>query len=129
MSKLMHKYGGLCFVDFAASAPYVKIDMHPKDKSEKLDAIFFSPHKFLGGPGASGVMVFNKSLYKNKVPDHPGGGTVLWTNPWGEQEYFENIEVREDGGTPGFLQTIKAALSILLKEKMGIENRIGLLKN
>ncbi len=122
MSKLMHKYGGVCFVDFAASAPYVKIDMHPEDKSEKLDAIFFSPHKFLGGPGASGVMVFNKLLYKNKVPDHPGGGTVLWTNPWGEQEYFENIEVREDGGTPGFLQTIKAALSILLKENMGIEN-------
>lgn len=122
MAKLMHKYNGLCFVDFAASAPYVKVDMHPEDKLETLDAIFFSPHKFLGGPGSSGIVIFNKSLYKNKVPDHPGGGTVLWTNPWGEQEYFKNIEVREDGGTPGFLQTIKAALSILLKEKMGIEN-------
>ncbi len=122
MAKLMHKHGGLCFIDFAASAPYFKIDMHPKDKMEALDAIFFSPHKFLGGPGSSGVMVFHKELYQNKVPDHPGGGTVLWTNPWGKQEYFSNIEVREDGGTPGFLQTIKTALSVLLKEEMGIEN-------
>ncbi len=122
MARIMHQYGGLCFVDFAASAPYVEIDMHPADELETLDAIFFSPHKFLGGPGSSGVMIFNKAIYKNKVPDHPGGGTVKWTNPWGEQEYFENIEVREDGGTPGFLQTIKAALAILLKEEMGVQN-------
>ncbi len=122
MAKLMHQNDGLCFVDFAASAPYVKIDMHPDDELKKLDAIFFSPHKFLGGPGSSGIMLFDKSIYKNKIPDHPGGGTVLWTNPWGEQEYFENIEVREDGGTPGFLQTIKASLAILLKENMGTEN-------
>jgi len=122
MAKIMHRHGGLCFVDFAASAPYLKIDMHPENEEEALDAIFFSPHKFLGGPGASGIMIFNKALYKNKVPDHPGGGTVLWTNPWGEQEYFEDIETREDGGTPGFLQTIRASLAILLKEEMGIEN-------
>lgn len=122
MAEIMHRNDGFCFADFAASAPYTKIDMHPDNPLQKLDAIFFSPHKFLGGPGSSGIMVFDRVLYKNKVPDRPGGGTVLWTNPWGEQRYFDNVELREDGGTPGFLQTIKASLAILLKEEMGIES-------
>ncbi|MGB3608113.1 aminotransferase class V-fold PLP-dependent enzyme [Psychroserpens sp.] len=120
VAELMHKHGGVCFVDFACSAPYVHIDMHPKDELRSLDAIFFSPHKFLGGPGTSGVLLFNKKLYKNMIPDCPGGGTVSWTNPWGEHKYIDNIEDREDGGTPGFLQTIKTALAIKLKEQMGI---------
>lgn len=124
VAKLMHQHGGVCFVDFACSAPYVDIDMHPEDKDAQLDAIFFSPHKFLGGPGTSGVLVFNKKLYKNMVPDCPGGGTVSWTNPWGEHKYIDNIEDREDGGTPGFLQTIKSALSIKLKEQMGVANML-----
>ena len=122
VAKLMHRNNGLCFVDFACSGPYVKIDMHPEDPESYLDAIFFSPHKFLGGPGTSGVLVFNKKLYKNVVPDHPGGGTVSWTNPWGEHKYVDNIEDREDGGTPGFLQVIKTALAVNLKEQMGVEN-------
>ncbi len=120
-AETMHQYGGYCFVDFSASAPYVSIDMHPKKKVQRLDAIFFSPHKFLGGPGASGVIIFNKKLYLNKIPDHPGGGTVTWTDPWGGHHYHDDIEIREDGGTPGFLQGIKASLAILLKEEMGIE--------
>lgn len=118
----IHKHGGYCFVDFACSAPYVVIDMHPSDESQRLDAIFFSPHKFLGGPGTSGILIFNKVLYKNSIPDQPGGGTVLWTNPWGEHRYFDDIELREDGGTPGFLQAIRTALAIELKEQMGIDN-------
>ncbi|MEZ4802942.1 MAG: aminotransferase class V-fold PLP-dependent enzyme [Gelidibacter sp.] len=122
IAKLMHQNGGVCFVDFACSAPYVNINMHPDDEEQSLDAIFFSPHKFLGGPGTSGVLIFNKKLYKNMIPDCPGGGTVSWTNPWGEHKYIDNIEDREDGGTPGFLQTIKTALSIKLKEQMGVEN-------
>jgi len=120
MAKLMHMHGGVAFIDFAASAPYDEIDMHPDDPEEQLDAIFFSPHKFLGGPGSSGVLIFNSSLYHNAVPDQPGGGTVDWTNPWGEYKYLDNIELREDGGTPGFLQAIKAALSMELKEQMGV---------
>ncbi len=122
LSKMIHQAGGYCFVDFAASAPYVKIDMHPEDYEERLDAVFFSPHKFLGGPGSSGVLIFNSDLYNRKVPDHPGGGTVDWTNPWGKHKYMDNIEMREDGGTPGFLQTIRASLAVLLKEKMGVDN-------
>ena len=122
VAKIMHQNKGLCFVDFACSGPYVNINMHPSDAESYLDAIFFSPHKFLGGPGTSGVLLFNKNLYKNSVPDCPGGGTVSWTNPWGEHKYIDNIEDREDGGTPGFLQVIKTALAIQLKEKMGIDN-------
>jgi len=122
VAKIMHQNNGLCFVDFACSGPYVKIDMHPEDSESYLDAIFFSPHKFLGGPGTTGVLVFNKKLYRNMVPDNPGGGTVSWTNPWGEHKFIDNIEDREDGGTPGFLQAIRTALAIQLKEKMGIDN-------
>lgn len=120
VAKIMHENNGVCFVDFACSGPYVTIDMHPDDE-RYLDAIFFSPHKFLGGPGTSGVLVFNQNLYKNNVPDCPGGGTVSWTNPWGEHKYIDNIEDREDGGTPGFLQVIKTALAIQLKEQMGVD--------
>lgn len=123
ISKLIHKYKGLCFVDYACSAPYVDIDMH-KDNECYFDAIFFSPHKFLGGPATSGVLIFNKNLYKNTIPDNPGGGTVTWTNPWGEHSYIDDIEAREDGGTPAFLQTIKIALAIKLKDEMGVENII-----
>lgn len=123
MAKLMHEYGGVCFVDFAASAPYVNIDMHPTDDPmKKLDAILFSPHKFLGGPGTSGVLIFDASLYHNQAPDNPGGGTVDWTNAWGEYKYVDDIEAREDGGTPGFLQAMRTALCIEVKNKMGVEN-------
>ncbi len=122
IAKIMHQHGGLCFVDFACSAPYIDIDMHPADELAYLDAIYFSPHKFLGGPGSNGILIFHSKLYNNRVPDHPGGGTVDWTNPWGEHKYHEEIEAREDGGTPGFLQTIRVALAIQLKDKMGVKN-------
>ena len=122
LAKIMHQNGGLCFIDFAANAPYEDMDMHPKDPEQKLDAIFFSPHKFLGGPGSSGVLIFDKKLYANNIPDVPGGGTVDWTNPWGGHKYIDDIEAREDGGTPGFLQRIRIALAIKLKEQIGTKN-------
>ncbi len=118
LAKTMHAHGGVCFFDFAASAPYVDIDMHPNEPECRMDAIFFSPHKFLGGPGACGILVFNKNLYRNEVPEIPGGGNVKWTTPWGKHRFFEGLETKEDGGTPGIIQTIKAALAIQLKEKM-----------
>ncbi len=120
VAKLMHQHGGLCFVDFACSAPYIDIDMHP-DEEAYLDAIYFSPHKFLGGPSSSGILIFNQKLYNNKIPDNPGGGTVDWTNPWGEHKYHDEIEAREDGGTPAFIQTIRVALCVRLKDEMGVD--------
>ncbi len=92
LSKIIHAYGGISFIDFACSAPYVKIDMHPADPLMKLDAISFSPHKFIGGPGSPGVLIFDSNLYSNKSPDDPGGGTVDWTNPWGEYKFISDIE-------------------------------------
>ncbi|HWK06781.1 MAG TPA: aminotransferase class V-fold PLP-dependent enzyme [Puia sp.] len=132
IASVMHEYGGLCFVDFACSAPYVHINMHPeagaglpedprRPGNADLDAIYFSCHKFLGGPGTPGVLIFNRGLYKNCIPDQPGGGTVLYSNPWKVHEYITNVEQREDGGTPPILQGIKAALCIRLKEEMGVE--------
>lgn len=120
IAAILHANGGLCFVDFACSAPYVAMDMHPADPLRALDAIYFSPHKFLGGPGSCGILVFSASLYNARVPDQPGGGTVTWTNPWQQHRYFDNIEVREDGGTPGFMQLIRAALAVQLKNAMGV---------
>lgn len=124
VAKMVHAHGGLCFVDFACSAPYVHIDMHPREEGAHLDAIYFSPHKFLGGQGTPGVLIFHKKLYKNIIPDQPGGGTVTYTNPWKHHEYINDIEHREDGGTPPFLQGIKAALAVKLKEEMGTENML-----
>jgi len=122
VAEIMHKAGGLIFVDFACSAPYIEINMRPENTWQHLDAIYFSPHKFLGGPGTTGVLIFDPKLYKNRVPDNPGGGTVDWTNPWGEHKYLESIEAREDGGTPAFLQTIRVAMCVQLKEQMGVGN-------
>ncbi|WP_343744223.1 aminotransferase class V-fold PLP-dependent enzyme [Chitinophaga sp.] len=120
IAKLVHRYSGWCFVDFACAAPYCHINLHPEDAAASLDAVYFSPHKFLGGPGTPGVLIFNKNLYHNAVPDHPGGGTVDYTNPWHGHDYTADIAQREDGGTPPFLQGIKAAMCIRLKENMQV---------
>lgn len=120
LAKVMHRNGGIIIADFAASAPYVAMNMHPAEVSEALDAILFSPHKFLGGPGSCGVLVFNKTLYTTECPDVVGGGNVKWTDPWGNYAYHDDIETREDAGTPGFLQVMRAALAIRLKEKMTV---------
>ncbi len=124
VAAIMHEFDGLCFVDYACSAPYVTINMHPGSRPKDLDAIYFSFHKFLGGPGTPGVLVFNNRLYRNRVPDQPGGGTILYSNPWGVREYTPDIQQREDGGTPPILQGIKAAMCIRLKEEMGVENML-----
>ncbi|HTR28209.1 MAG TPA: aminotransferase class V-fold PLP-dependent enzyme [Puia sp.] len=118
IARVMHEAGGWCFVDFATAAPYEKMDM------TAVDAIYFSIHKFLGGPGTPGVLVFNRKLYAHGVPDQPGGGTILYSNPWGGREYVSDIEAREDGGTPPILQGIKAGLCIRLKEEMGIDRML-----
>jgi selenocysteine lyase/cysteine desulfurase len=135
IARVMHAHGGLCFVDFAAAAPYVGMDMHPggglcggggsgsgadATAGDDLDAIYFSGHKFLGGPGTPGVLIFNRALYRNLVPDQPGGGTLLYSNPWHGRDYVDDIEAREDGGTPPVLQAIKLGLCVRLKEEMGV---------
>ena len=120
MAAVMHRHKGYCFVDFAASAPYVNMNMHPEKEEEKLDAVFFAPHKFLGGPGTPGVVIFDQDLHPGE-PCIIGGGNVKWAKPWGGYGVAPHPEAMEDAGTPAFLQTIKAALAISLKEEMGVE--------
>ncbi|MEP7196493.1 MAG: aminotransferase class V-fold PLP-dependent enzyme [Saprospiraceae bacterium] len=122
IAEMIHDAGGYCFVDFACSAPYVNINMHPENPKQFLDAVFISPHKFLGGPGTPGIMVINNRICNNIVPDNSGGGTVKFTTPWKYHEYIDEIEEREDGGTPPFLQGIKAGLCFKLKKEMGVAN-------
>lgn len=121
LAEMIHQAGSWIVVDYTAAAPYESINMHPAAPEQQLDAIVFSPHKFLGGPGSPGVLIFNRHLYpEGESPDNPGGGTVKWVNAWGEYRFLDDPEAREDGGTPPILQTIRAAMAIRVKESIGI---------
>ncbi len=118
VAEILHAAGALAFFDFAAIAPYAAIDMRPS-AAGVFDALYFSPHKFLGGPGSAGVLLIHERIYRADLPPTVGaGGTVDFVNFDG-QEYNPDIEVREKPGTPGIIQTIRAALAMELKERMG----------
>ncbi len=125
ISILLHRHGALSFWDFAAAAPYVSIAMSPRDDGVDghlayKDAVFISPHKLIGGPGTPGLLVARKELFTNRVPAVPGGGTVAYVNPF-EHRYLDDIEHREEGGTPAILGSIRAGLVFQLKEAVGAE--------
>lgn len=121
IARICHRYEALIFFDFAAVAPYIEIDMN-RDQESYFDAIFFSPHKFLGGPGTSGILVFNENIYRLDLPPTTaGGGTVTYVG-FSDHDFAADIETREKAGTPPILQTIKAALVLDLKERIGIDN-------
>ena len=121
VAKVIHANGGIACFDFAACAPYVEINMSPADEGY-LDAIVFSPHKFLGGPGASGVLVFNEKIYQSDLPPSvAGGGTVAYVTSR-EEMFLDDIEERELAGTPGILQTLRVALAMDVKEKVGTDS-------
>ena len=121
VSTLLHRYGARALWDYAAAAPYVGIDMgSPDDGPGYLDAVFISPHKFIGGPGTPGLLVARRDLFHNRVPDVPGGGTVAYVNP-SEHDYLDDIEHREEGGTPDIVGSIRAGLVFQLKDAVGVE--------
>ncbi|MFT7520214.1 MAG: hypothetical protein ACI9MC_002359, partial [Kiritimatiellia bacterium] len=125
ISRLLHSHGALSFWDFAAAGPYVHIEMNLDEGGDDghldyKDAIFLSPHKFIGGPGTPGILVAKKHLFRNTVPAVPGGGTVAYVNPE-DHVYLDNIEHREEGGTPDILGSIRAGLVFQLKEAVGHE--------
>ena len=130
ISTLLHKHGALSLWDFAAAGPYVQIEMCPPsigDGSDTdgegaslsyKDAIFISPHKFIGGPGTPGLLIARKALFKNSVPSVPGGGTVSYVNAF-EHRYLDDITHREEGGTPSIIGAIRCGLVFQLKESVG----------
>lgn len=119
ITELLHKYGALAFWDYAAAAPYMKIDMNPGNNRHK-DAVFISTHKFVGGPGSPGLLIAKRSLFTNHVPLVPGGGTVHFVTR-NKQRYYEDIETREEAGTPGIIESIRAGLVFRLKNEIGEE--------
>ena len=124
VARLLHRAGALAVLDYAAAAPYVPIDMHPPDDpGAHLDAVVLSPHKFIGGPQASGVLVLHRSLCRISVPERPGGGTVDYVGGInrGSIDYTRRIEDREEGGTPAIIGDIRAGVAFLVKEMAGPE--------
>ena len=120
VARLLHEHGALSFWDFAAAAPYVDVTMTPRDDpSAYKDAVFLSPHKLIGGPGTPGVLAVRRSLVQNRVPTVPGGGTVAYVNPE-EHVYLDDPVVREEGGTPDIVGSIRAGLVFQLKEAVGV---------
>jgi selenocysteine lyase/cysteine desulfurase len=123
IAALLHRHGALSFWDFAAAGPYVQIDMGPGGDGPEAslaykDAVFLSPHKFIGGPGTPGVLVVRRELLRNRVPTVPGGGTVAYVNPT-EHRYLDDPVEREEGGTPAILESIRAGLVFQLKQAVG----------
>jgi len=121
----LHRGGALSFWDFAAAGPYKTIDMNPSRHDPALaladkDAVFLSPHKFVGGPGTPGVLVAKRKLFRNRVPTVPGGGTVAYVNRR-EHDYLRDPEHREEGGTPAILESIRAGLVFQLKSAVGAD--------
>ncbi|HEY7470498.1 MAG TPA: aminotransferase class V-fold PLP-dependent enzyme [Acidimicrobiia bacterium] len=122
ISRLLHEHGALSFWDFAASAPYVAIDMASSGEGniDYKDAVFVSPHKLIGGPGTPGVLVVRRDLLRNEVPVVPGGGTVQYVSP-DHHSYIHDAEHREEGGTPAIIESIRAGLVFRLKESVGVD--------
>jgi selenocysteine lyase/cysteine desulfurase len=122
---LLHRHGALSFWDFAAAGPYVKIEMNMHDEGPEghlvyKDAIFLSPHKFIGGPGTPGILVAKRHLLRNRVPSCPGGGTVSYVSQE-KHTYVQDAVRREEGGTPAIIESIRAGLVFQLKEAVGAD--------
>jgi selenocysteine lyase/cysteine desulfurase len=121
VARVLHEEGALAFADYAAGGPYVPIDMHPPDPAERLDAVFVSTHKFLGGPEGSGVLVAHRDLFRTRTPDRPGGGTVDYVSGCrhDQVDYVHKLTEREEGGTPDILGDVRAGLAFALKDHVG----------
>lgn len=117
VTALLRRYGALACWDYAAAGPYVRIDMNA---GQPLDAVFLSPHKFVGGPGTPGVLIAKRGLFRNRVPAVVGGGTVSYVTPQ-DHVYVADIERREEGGTPAIVESIRAGLVFSLQQQVGID--------
>ncbi|MFZ5468295.1 MAG: aminotransferase class V-fold PLP-dependent enzyme [Myxococcota bacterium] len=121
VARVLHQGGAYAVFDYAAAGPYVPIDMHPADPDARLDALFLSTHKFIGGPQGSGVLVAAKELFRSRVPERPGGGTVDYVAAFEKVsvDYVTRLEEREEGGTPAIVGDLRAGIGFLVKEMIG----------
>ena len=119
VTRLLKAHGALAVWDYAGAGPYLPIDMGHGSDAQK-DAVAVSAHKFPGGPGASGVLVVNKAAVRRARPTWPGGGTVSFVSPW-RHDYLDDIEAREEAGTPNVIGDIRAALAFMVKDAVGTE--------
>jgi selenocysteine lyase/cysteine desulfurase len=116
----LHRHDALACFDWAAAAPYEDLDVRGRDGAF-LDAVSFSPHKFAGGPGSSGVLIFHQRLYRRDLPpSFGGGGTVAYVGPR-DHDFLPGIEEREKPGTPGILQVLRAALAVQVRDRIGVD--------
>lgn len=121
IARVLHRAGAYAFFDYAAAGPYVPIDMHPADPEARIDALFLSTHKFIGGPQGSGVLVASPSLFRSSTPERPGGGTVDYVSGCNRQsvDYVKKLDEREEGGTPLLMSDFRAGVGFLVKEMVG----------
>jgi len=123
LARVLHRHGAWAFFDFAAAGPYVPIDMHPADEEARIDALFISPHKFVGGPEGSGVLVANRKLFRCSKPERPGGGSVDYVaGPTHDAvDYVANLAEREEAGTPAIMGDLRTGAAFLVKQMLGAE--------
>ena len=123
IAALLHEHGAYACFDYAAAGPYVPIDMHPPDPRRRMDALFLSVHKFVGGPQASGILVANRELFRTRRPERPGGGTVDFVASAAREDidYTRRLDEREEGGTPAILADLRAGTAFLVKDMLGAE--------
>ena len=133
---LMHQANGFAFFDYAAAAPYLKIDVNdplpddyrellgfvplsPEEKTKAFkDGMFFSPHKFIGGPNTPGVLIAHDRIYRNQLkPTQPGGGTVNFVYK-DNIDYIHDVEYKEESGTPNIIGSIRLGLMISIRQKI-----------
>ncbi len=127
ITRLLHEHGALAFWDFAAAAPYIDVEMNRVggEAIERKDAIFISPHKFIGGPGTPGLLIVDRALLRNSIPHVVGGGTVAYVSETSHR-YLSNPEHREEAGTPAIIESIRAGLVFQLKEAVGVDTIVAL---
>ncbi len=114
VTALLKLHGAISVWDYAGGAPYLPIDV----AGAQIDAIVLSPHKFIGGPGASGVLILRRAVVELEKPTLPGGGTVRFVSPW-IQDYSQDVVAREEAGTPNVVGDLRAALSFIVKDAIG----------